>query len=122
MIKYEVSEVKSLSRVRLFVTPGTVAYYAPPSMVVSRQEYWNGLPFPSPQEALRLLKIYLEVNPILTCDKKAMSPEGSIKTMGLFSPLRLLGQDTEDVPVGGDELLDKKGCHADSEAQTPRQA
>ena len=45
--KYEVSEVKSLSRVRLFVTPGTVAYYAPPSMVVSRQEYWNGLPLPS---------------------------------------------------------------------------
>ena len=42
------SEVKSLSRVRLFVTPWTVAYQAPPSMGFSRQEYWNGLPFPSP--------------------------------------------------------------------------
>ena len=42
------SEVKSLSHVRLFVTPWTVAYQAPPSMGFSRQEYWSGLPFPSP--------------------------------------------------------------------------
>ena len=42
------SEVKSLSRVRLFVTPWTVAYQAPLSMGFSRQEYWSGLPFPSP--------------------------------------------------------------------------
>ena len=41
-------EVKSLSRVRLFATPGTVAHQAPPSMGFSRQEYWSGLPFPSP--------------------------------------------------------------------------
>ena len=38
----------SLSRVRLFATPWTVAYQAPPSMGFSRQEYWSGLPFPSP--------------------------------------------------------------------------
>ena len=42
------SEVKSLSRVRLFVTPWTVAYQAPPFMGFSRQECWSGLPFPSP--------------------------------------------------------------------------
>ena len=41
-------KMKSLSRVRLFVTPWTVAYQAPPSMGFSRQEYWSGLPFPSP--------------------------------------------------------------------------
>ena len=40
--------VKSLSRVRLFATPWTVVYQAPPSMGFSRQEYWSGLPFPSP--------------------------------------------------------------------------
>ena len=40
-------KVKSLSRVRLFSTPWTVAYQAPPSMGFSRQEYWSGLPFPS---------------------------------------------------------------------------
>ena len=38
----------SLSRVRLFVTLWTVAYEAPPSMGFSRQEYWSGLPLPSP--------------------------------------------------------------------------
>ena len=42
------SEVKSFSRVRLFATPWTVAYRAPLSMGFSRQEYWSGLPFPSP--------------------------------------------------------------------------
>ena len=36
------------SRVWLFVTPWTVACQAPPSMEFSRQEYWSGLPFPSP--------------------------------------------------------------------------
>ena len=41
-------KVKSLSRVRLFATPWTVAYQAPPSMGFSRQECWSGLPFPSP--------------------------------------------------------------------------
>ena len=40
--------VKSLSHVRLFVIPWTVAYQAPLSMEFSRQEYWSGLPFPSP--------------------------------------------------------------------------
>ena len=40
--------VKSLSRVQLFATPWTVAYQAPQSMGFSRQEYWSGLPFPSP--------------------------------------------------------------------------
>ena len=42
------AKVKSLSRVQLFVTPWTVAYQAPPSMEFSRQEYWSGLPSPSP--------------------------------------------------------------------------
>ena len=39
--------MKSLSRVRLFATPWTVAPQAPPYMGLSRQEYWSGLPFPS---------------------------------------------------------------------------
>ena len=41
-------KVKSLSGVQLFATPWTVAYQALPSMGFSRQEYWTGLPFPSP--------------------------------------------------------------------------
>ena len=41
-------KVKSLSCVRLFATPWTRVHQAPPSMGFSRQEYWSGLPFPSP--------------------------------------------------------------------------
>ena len=41
-------KVKSLGRVRLLVTPWTTAYQAPPSMGFSRQEYWSGVPLPSP--------------------------------------------------------------------------
>ena len=44
--------VKSLSWVWLFATPWTVAYQAPLSMGFSRQEYWSGLPFPSPGDLL----------------------------------------------------------------------
>ena len=41
-------KVKSLSCVQLFATPWTIAYQAPLSMGFSRQEYWSGLPLPSP--------------------------------------------------------------------------
>ena len=44
--------MKSLSRVRLLVTQWTAAYQAPPSMGFSRQEYWSGLPLPSPRDIL----------------------------------------------------------------------
>ena len=44
--------VKSHCRVRLLVTPRTTAYQAPRSMGFSRQEYWSGLPFPSPGDLL----------------------------------------------------------------------
>ena len=42
--------MKSLSRIRLFATPWTVAYQALLSMGFSRQEYWSELPFPSPED------------------------------------------------------------------------
>ena len=41
-------KVKSLSGVRLFATLWTIVHQAPQSMEFSRQEYWSGLPFPSP--------------------------------------------------------------------------
>ena len=41
-------KVKSLSHVRLLATPWTAAHQAPPSMGFSRQEYWSGVPLPSP--------------------------------------------------------------------------
>ena len=45
-------KVKSLSRARLSATPWTAACQAPPSMGFSRQEYWSGVPLPSPQKQL----------------------------------------------------------------------
>ena len=51
-IGYRNSKVKLkwLSPVRLSVTPWTVALQVPPSMGFSRQEYWSGFPFPSPED------------------------------------------------------------------------
>ena len=43
-------KMKALSRARFFVTPWTVAYHAPPCMGFPRQEYWSGLPLPSPED------------------------------------------------------------------------
>ena len=42
-------KVKSLSHAQLLATPWTAAYQAPPSMGFSRQEYWSGVPLPSPK-------------------------------------------------------------------------
>ena len=49
-------KVKSLSRIRLLATPVTAAYQAPPSMGFSRQEYWSGVPLPSPSGSTLLTK------------------------------------------------------------------
>ena len=48
VVMYWCEKVKSLSRVWLFAIPWTVAHQASLSMGFSRQEYWSGLPFPSP--------------------------------------------------------------------------
>ena len=45
-------KVKLVSCVSLFATPCTIAYQVPPSMEFSRQEYWSGMPFPSPRYLL----------------------------------------------------------------------
>ena len=72
------SEVKSLSRVRLFATPWTVAYQAPLSMGFSRQEYWSGLPFPSPGD---LPDPEIEPrSPALQVDALPSEPVGLVKT------------------------------------------
>ena len=51
-------KVKSLSRVRLLATRRTVAHQAPPSMGFSRQEYWNGVPSPSPDSHFAFLHFF----------------------------------------------------------------
>ena len=49
-------KVKSLSHVQLLATPWTAAYQAPLPMGFSRQEYWSGVPLPSPNIIVRYLK------------------------------------------------------------------
>ena len=67
--------VKSLSRVWLFATPWTSAYQASPSMGFSRQEYWSGLPFPSPGD---LPDPGIEPgSPTLEADALTSEPQGS---------------------------------------------
>ena len=53
-------KVKSLSRVQLLATPWTAAHQAPPSMGFSRQEYWSGVPLPSPGNSDRLYFLGLQ--------------------------------------------------------------
>ena len=52
-------KLKSLSRVRLLATSWTAAYQAPPSMGFSRQEYWSGVPLPSPRLQYKQLFILI---------------------------------------------------------------
>ena len=61
-------KVKSLSHVRLLATPWTSAYQAPPSMGFSRQEYWSGVPSPSPTPMHRAHSIlYVSTNLQIFC-------------------------------------------------------
>ena len=68
--------VKSLSRVWLFATPWTVAHQALPSMGFSKQEYWSGLPFPSPGD-LPDPEIKL-VSPAFQADALTSEPPGKL--------------------------------------------
>ena len=66
-----------LSCVRLFVTPWTAAHQAPLSMEFSRQEYWSGLPFPSPED---LPNPGIEPrSPALLADSLLSEPPGKLR-------------------------------------------
>ena len=61
-------KVKSLSRVRLLAAPWTIAYQAPPSMGFPRQEYWSGVPLPSPILTLN------PINSFIGCFLQSLTP------------------------------------------------
>ena len=61
-------KVKSLSFVQLLATPWTVAYQAPPSIGFSRQEYWSGVPLPSPKNLITMDKLLIHVDHLLAQD------------------------------------------------------
>ena len=81
--------VKLLCCVQLFVTPWTVAHQAPLSMGCSRQEYWSGLPFPSPGD---LPNPGIEPkSPTLQVDSLPYEPPGKPKNPGVGSLSLLQG-------------------------------
>ena len=94
-------KMKSLSRVRFFAAPWTVAYQAPQSMEFSRQEYWSGLPFPSPG-ALPDPGIEPR-SPTLQTDSLPSEPPGkpTSKNLAKATELRLSSKVGED--LFGDE-------------------
>ena len=83
--QYVKVKVKSLSRVWLFATPWTVAYQASPSMGFSRQEYWSGLPFPSPGDLPH--PGVKPRSPALEADALTSEPPGKPWRMGIFYPI-----------------------------------
>ena len=82
-------KVKSLGHVRLLANPWTAAYQAPPSMGFSRQEYWSGVPLPSPvlysRSLLVICFIYSESHSVVF---------DSLQPHGLYSPWNSPGQNT----------------------------
>ena len=81
-------KVKFLSYVQLFGTPWTIAHQASPSMEFSRQEYWSGLPFPSPRD---LPDTGIKPrSPALPADALTSEPPGKPKVKSL-SPAQLFG-------------------------------
>ena len=103
--------IKLLSRIQLFPSSGSVASQAPLSMRCTRQEYWSGLPFPSPGDPLN--PGIEPRSPELQVASLPLSPQGnperkwkvkvkvaqSCLTLcdphGLYSPWNSLGQNTE---------------------------
>ena len=79
-------KVKSLSCVRLLAIPWTAAYQAPPSMGFSRQEYWSGVPLPSPNVRVIVSSYYSQNKIALSLDPQAQL----VLAPCLFSSLCLL--------------------------------
>ena len=77
-------KVKSLSHVRLLATPWTVAYKAPLSMGFFRQDYWSGLPFPSPGEYTQMCsEVYFSFNNFKSIDLDRSSRKWTATVLAL---------------------------------------
>jgi len=66
------------------VTPWTIAYHAPPSVGFSRQEYWSGLPFPSPGDLLN--PGIKPGSPALQADALPPEPPGKLILYIMYNP------------------------------------
>ena len=91
---------------RLFAVPWTLAYQAPPSMKFSRQEYWSGLPFPSPGDlpnpgiepgSPALQADALPSEPPFRYDLNPMPYDYTVEVMNRFKGLNLVNRVSEEV-------------------------
>ena len=84
-------KMKLLSRVRLFATPWTAAYQAPPPMGFSRQEYWSGVPLPSPILKTSTIN-WWQTSRQLSRKKPGWLFKGSLKPKCIFGKAALWGR------------------------------
>ena len=84
---------KLLSLVWLLVTPWTAAYQAPPSMGFSRQEYWSGVPLPSPSAIYELVKEKEEHNTLAKWHPHLFAP-GAIFMSDFFPKRHVLKKES----------------------------
>ena len=96
-------KVRSLSCVRLFATPWTAAHEAPLSMGFHRQEYWSGLPSPSPNTLLGTVK-YKKMSKSSMKIIILRSPGDKAMDIGLLDSFWRLGQ------AGGRQEQSRWGC------------
>ena len=76
-------KVKSFSRVRLLATPWTAAYQAPPSTGFSRQEYWSGVPLPSPMRESEVAQLCPNLSDAMDCSFPGSSIHGIFQARAL---------------------------------------
>ena len=88
-------KVKSLSHVQLLVTSWTAAYQAPPPMGFSRQEYWSGVPLPSPLFGNRGIAIW-DMQTIVSTSKCAEDLGQAVSEQGTSS-VRMRGESSESL-------------------------
>ena len=84
-------KVKSLSRVQLLATLWTAAYQAPPSMGFSRQEYWSGVPLPSPFQSGLISFDGLVGSPCCPRDSQESFPAPQFESISSSAPSLLYG-------------------------------
>ena len=82
--KYILLLLSHFSRVRLCVTPWTAAYPAPPSMGFSGQQYWRGVPLPSPNASMLKLGTSDDFSSCFQNCLDSKSPAGEPSSCGLL--------------------------------------
>ena len=98
------------SRVRLCATPWTAAYQAPPSLGFSRQEYWSGVPLPSPIYSLPRVK--------QTASRNLLCSTGSSAWCSVMTSRSGMGQGGKEIQEGGDTCIHTVDSYCAAEGKT----